>query len=621
MRNARRGTWSEGGRSPRGWQRARFVCRFEEVRVLRLLLAGLLVLAAGASRAQDLHASDRIAVLTSPQWPAPGATLRAMAVSEQPLDAALTLYGPNGERLNSSSRRRGGPPYWWYVEAPTSSSGFYRACLGGHRPCDGALVGAPPRRPRWPADGAWPVTRQWDRATENLYAAWIEKLFDDPPQAAPSWPALHEVTRQPERNFLYDYLGLGEDGERGLRLVPDCADLPYVLRAYFAWKLGLPFGYSQCSRGSDGQPPRCLSWRSSREESPADGVAGMQRVVQRVVDVVQSGNGRAAADDDRSDFYPTCLSLDTLRPGTVYADPYSHTLLLVQHIPQVPPDGGLLLAVDAQPDGTVARKRYWRGNFLFDLDPALGSPGFKHFRPVAFELGSMRPLTDREIAASADYGDVASEHYDGVEEFYDRVDAVLSPQPLEPARALRQTIDALDEQMRARLRAVDNGEQYAATHRGVIPMPEGAAIFETTGAWEDYATPSRDLRLLIALDVVQGFPAKVEAHPQRFAMPAGRSAAQVRMDLEEMLGAELAARQLSYVRSDGSTWPLALGDVLARAAALEMAYNPNDCVELRWGAAPGSAEASTCRRRAPSAQAARMAAYRPWFHERRRPPR
>ena len=24
----------------------------------------------------------------------------------------------------------------------------------------------------------------------------------------------------------------------------DCADLPYMLRAYFAWKNGLPFAYS-----------------------------------------------------------------------------------------------------------------------------------------------------------------------------------------------------------------------------------------------------------------------------------------------------------------------------------------------------------------------------------------
>jgi hypothetical protein len=53
-----------------------------------------------------------------------------------------------------------------------------------------------------------------------------------------------------------------------------------------------------------------------------------------------------------------------------------------------------------------------------------------------------------------------------------------------------------------------------------------------------------------------------------------------------------------------------------------MAYNLNDCVELRWGAAEGSEEASTCKRHAPAAQRAKMAGeYRAWFAERRRPPR
>jgi hypothetical protein len=61
--------------------------------------------------------------------------------------------------------------------------------------------------------------------------------------------------------------------------------------------------------------------------------------------------------------------------------------------------------------------------------------------------------------------------------------------------------------------------------------------------------------------------------------------------------------------------------VLDRTPALEMAYNINDCVELRWGAADASEEAATCKRRAPAAQQKKMSDYRAWFSERRRPPR
>jgi hypothetical protein len=61
--------------------------------------------------------------------------------------------------------------------------------------------------------------------------------------------------------------------------------------------------------------------------------------------------------------------------------------------------------------------------------------------------------------------------------------------------------------------------------------------------------------------------------------------------------------------------------VLARKAGFEMAYNPNDCVEVRWGAPDSGPETATCKRHAPDDQRARMTEYRGWFHERRRPAR
>ena len=95
----------------------------------------------------------------------------------------------------------------------------------------------------------------------------------------------------------------------------------------------------------------------------------------------------------------------------------------------------------------------------------------------------------------------------------------------------------------------------------------------------------------------------------------------MKRELEGVLASELAARKFSYTRSDGSAWTLALKDVIDRMPDLEMAYNLNDCVELRWGAGEKSEEASTCRRHAPATQRAKMSQYRAWFHERRRPPR
>ena len=469
------------------------------------------------------------------------------------------------------------------------------------------------------------------------------------------------MLRDQSRNALYNHLGLNED-KSNITIRPDCADLPYFLRAYFAFKMGLPFGYSKCTRGDGGEPPKCFEWFNIQrvEERPppepktaAHGVLdmfgqqaphppmpvamkpvagppkpqglvpGFSRYLPVVADGVHSGSARTRLNDDNTDYYPVALNEDVLRPGTLFADPYGHVLVLAKRIAQTGDTAGILFAVDAQPDGTVARKRFWRGNFLFAQDPALGGPGFKRFRPIMREKnGNLHRLNNAEIAKNPQYGNFSLDQAQmSIDDFYDRMDDVMSPSPLDPARAMREAIASLDEQVKARVTSVENGRKYQNSARGDAEMPDGAAIFETTGAWEDFATPSRDLRLLIAIDVVHRFPERVARRPERYAMPAGKSVADVKAELDGILASELAERKFSYPRSDGSPWTLTLKDVIDRMVDIEMAYNVNDCVELRWGAPERSPEASTCRRHAPSAQRAKMTQYRSWFHERRRPAR
>ena len=228
------------------------------------------------------------------------------------------------------------------------------------------------------------------------------------------------------------------------------------------------------------------------------------------------------------------LTQDTLRPGTIYADPYGHILMLVKRVPQTSDGAGVFLAVDGQPDGTVARKRFWRGNFLYAQDPALGSPGFKRFRPIVRDRNhALRRLTNAEIAKNPEYGDFSLDpSHLKVEDFYDRMDDVMSPAPLDPLRAMTEAITSLEEQVKTRVTSVENGRKYQNSGKGEASMPDGPAIFETTGAWEDFATPSRDLRLLIAMDVVRHFPDRVARRPERYAMPSGKSVADVKAELE-----------------------------------------------------------------------------------------
>src|SRR5260370_21564744 len=49
-----------------------------------------------------------------------------------------------------------------------------------------------------------------------------------------------------------------------------------------------------------------------------------------VADGVHSGTGRTALSDDNTDYYPVPLKEETLRPGTVFVDPYGHVLVLAR---------------------------------------------------------------------------------------------------------------------------------------------------------------------------------------------------------------------------------------------------------------------------------------------------
>jgi hypothetical protein len=594
-----------------------------------------------------------VLVFATPERPWNGRAMRVVAVTDKLVDAQLVLTAPDGTARATIADRQEGPPYAWFAAVDTPVPGTWHATLSRSAACGSAAlatedvkVGSRPGGvPGTPRTALWFTRAFWTPSLENLYSAWIERMFDAPLDAQPSWNALHEVLRDPARNFLFDHLGAAED-EQNVVVRPDCADLPYFLRAYFAFKLGLPFGWSRCSRGENGVPPVCGDFASQSnpfpkssdpkladeevklpawadpKRTPGTWEVNVKRLGEffrtTLADAVQSGAGRTPADDETGDYYPVALSAESLRPGTIFADPYGHVLVLARRIPQTATSGGVLLAVDGQPDGTVARKRFWRGNFLFAVDPGLGAAGFKRFRPVVRDTatGRWRHLANAELS---DYSQ--DQYKGGVEGFYDTMDDVLSPAPLDPEQALLEVVDALEEQVKTRVNSVDNGRKFLASGKPAADMPDGGKIFETTGDWEDFSTPSRDLRILIAIDVARGVPARVARRPERYAMPAGKTPEQVKADLEARLAKELHDRTFTYVRTDGSPWKLALQDVVDREALLEMAYNPNDCVEARWGAPAGSDEASTCKGHAPAAQQAKMAGYRSWFHERKRPPR
>lgn len=589
--------------------------------LLRLCLLILLV-PAGALGASSCGQGGNARIWTAPLTPKAGEPLGIMAVATDGELGELVVTDPTGRRTTLAVTSGGGPLWSLRGSLPATVRGSYR--IEALR--SGRVVGCSDLQVGGGSSNRG--SGEWDLATQAFFAAWVEQLFDAPPEQALSFPSLEPVLRDPRRNFLYDYMRKGEDAR--VAAEPDCADLSFFLRAYFAWKLGLPVAWRACDRGSSNRPPRCDQPEIDRSFIGTTASADtFRRVSRRLMDRVTSGGGRTALNDDASDFYPVPLERSNLWPGTVYADPYGHTLMIVKWVPQSGDHGGLLLAVDAQPDNSVARKRFWEGTFLFAKTPSAG-PGFKVYRPPLADdaKGGLTLPVNRNLAGHAGLPPYSTEQERlGADDFYARMEKLINPRGLDPEAAYEATLAALMEQLETRVKSVDNGEQYMRAHPGtVVTMPKGPAIFETVGPWEDYATPSRDMRLLIALKVLENLPARIRNHPELFVFKQLlglklESAAEAAARIEQLHARRIREKFISYTRSDGSTFRLSLADIYARRPGLEIAYNPNDCVERRWGATPATPDYATCRRQAPPEQRKRMDEYRPWFREAKRPPR
>ena len=568
------------------------------------------------------------AMLVLPQNPAPDEGFRILATGGRNIrNAKIKVSGPSGDLETLKSKTGEELPCWRIDDFAGSTAGKYKATLIlGKQEVSSFEFEIATQKPI-PAKGVvWKTTRGWNNSFETLYSAWINALFQGSSEQS-SWPALHEVTQNRDRNFLYNYLSLAEDDpETKNRVImePDCADNPFFLRAYFAWKLGLPFGFHLCDRGYLGSNPKTGQWVTNESSTTkSNPVLAFNSFVRSIMNGVHSGTARTALDNENSDYYPVSLERASLRPGAVFADPYGHTLILVSWVQQTKDKPGVLLAVDAQPDNTIAIKRFWKGNFLFNTSEVVGEPGFKAFRPISFENGKANLIKNESLTASSEFVPFSLEQKNMESEvFYRKMERIINPKPLDPEAALTDLIQALHEQLLVRVKSVATGEAYLKSHPGaVIPMPSNArGVFQTGGLWEDFSTPNRDLRLLIAMDAVLNFPDRVAEFPDDFDVSKSSSPEENRNKLQLFLEKQVSELKVSYTRSDGSLQELTVAEILKRKDAFEMAYNPNDCIEIRWGAPENSDERSTCKRHTPANQQKNMQSVRKWFSNRLHPP-
>ena len=323
----------------------------------------------------------RVTTFSFPLLPQAGDLVRIVAVSREHLAPFVAEVSGRAAVSTLEPADQWGPgPYAWEFQATALEEGEHSVTL--RDPLSGSILGcstivvAPSGEGRArtaEGDEVWPVRRAWTGALEDLYSVWVARLFRTAGDSRGRWHRLHAVFRDPERNVLFGALGWAEDDAgtpedprpTAVRARADCGDLPYVLRAYFAWKLELPFRFQRCNRRNALQGAECYEERSNltdryrRREDPVD---RFNRFLETWVTVgVHSATPRTLPEDDTSDFYPIEMTRTALRPGTVYVWPYGHLVVITDWVEDdVGSDAGRRRR---HIDGTVTFKSFSPKNF------------------------------------------------------------------------------------------------------------------------------------------------------------------------------------------------------------------------------------------------------------------
>ena len=442
-------------------------------------------------------------------------------------------------------------------------------------------------------------------------------------------------TESDERGFGEFVAGLGETNCRtvndclhsagnpfrasdppGIYFRADCADLPYVLRAYYAWKHGLPFSYVSAvtprGHARDIRYSKNGNEVVERKDVLSGAMSGYE-LLDELRDQISSATYRMHPDldDPVPDLYSPAITSKSIRPGTLIYDPNGH----VATVYRVDPDGRINY-VDAHPDNSMTRGFY---DIRFVRSrPGMGA-GFKNWRSAVLQNATRRADGvyiggHIVLPRNAQIADFSDEQYFGngprppsdsewgiggfklngeYLDYYDFVRATLAGGRLQfdPVKEIHDLVDSNCADLHYRGEAVDLAIAAGLQNRaqpGRLP----ANIYGTDGDWETYSTPSRDARLKTAFkelrDEAQRFVTMYRKNDPKLVYRGNALVA----DMIAIYDQEAAKCHVTYTRTDGSQVILGYDD--ARRRLFRMSFDPYHCIERRWGATD-AVELSTCR--------------------------
>lgn len=232
-----------------------------------------------------------------------------------------------------------------------------------------------------PTEKSWPALRAWDGGAEAQYSEFISTIGRA--VAAGKCRTLRDCLNDPAINPLHEFTA------QALRFHADCADVPYILRAYYAYRHDLPFSYARTMQGRghdaryyrDARPQGLRTWLESKTP---------RHLFQSLSSAVHSGFFRTAPAIESADFYQTTIDRNAVRPGTMFYDPNGHVLVVYA----LQPDGEVL-TFDGHPDGYLTHGQLTEKNVH---GGATQGGGFKNFRPITCQNGHVIQTENTAIA-------------------------------------------------------------------------------------------------------------------------------------------------------------------------------------------------------------------------------
>jgi hypothetical protein len=156
---------------------------------------------------------------------------------------------------------------------------------------------------------------------------------------------------------------------------------------------------------------------------------------------------------------------------------------------------------------------------------------------------------------------------------------------LNPVQEFEKSLGDICKDFQNRADSVKNSIAHGI-HEKENPLKYPPNIFGSTGDWETYSTPSRDVRIRQAIyflknDLIYYFQTLQAPGGDRDRILEYRGT-NIKLDLQRALHRANFACQFQYRSSGGTIVELTLQDLIARAARLS--FDPYQCIENRWGA-------------------------------------